>query len=71
MENELEELLIKYNATIDKLNKDINEIFRLANNGVYFETKGDYLDALYCICKIVHPDINDAKIGKSYIEGDK
>lgn len=58
-------LSIKVNCT----NLDsVKEAFRIANNGIYFDTKGDYLDALYEICKLLNPNMDEANIGKNYIK---
>jgi disulfide oxidoreductase YuzD len=42
--------------------------FVIANNAIYFNDGHDYLSALYDVCKMLNPNIDDTDIGKDYIE---
>lgn len=46
--------------------KQLDEIFKIANNVIYFNDNSDYLTALYEICGIIKPD--DETVGNEYIE---
>ena len=47
---------------------NITEAFRIANNALYFDDNSDYQTALYDICTILNPEIDEALIGTKYIE---
>ena len=52
----------------DEQNPDtiLEEVFKIANNAIYFRDKSDYLTALNEICNAIHPD--DEMVGEILIE---
>lgn len=42
--------------------------FAIANNAIYFNDNCDYLTALYEVCKMLNPKIEDDLIGNKYID---
>ena len=45
-----------------------NKAFEIANNIIYFNDNSDYLSALYEICIMLNPNIQENKIGTEFIE---
>jgi len=45
-----------------------NKAFTIANNAIYFNDNSDYLTALYDICIMLNPNIQENKIGEEFIE---
>ena len=47
------------------------EAFRIANNTIYLNDNSDYLTALYEICTVLKPELDDEygeNYGKEYLE---
>ena len=49
------------------MQEKLNEIFRIANNAIYFDDSSDFLQALNEICLVAKPEESE-NIGKKYIE---
>lgn len=45
-----------------------DKAFAIANNAIYFNDRSDYLSALYEVCRMLRPHIDEYSIGKEYIE---
>lgn len=48
--------------------ENVKKAFIIANNAIYFNDNSDYLSALYQICHVLNPDIEEELIGTKYIE---
>lgn len=45
--------------------------FKIANNAIYFDDNSDYRSALWEICKVLSPKIDEEEIGSKYYEEDE
>jgi len=58
---------LESNENVEKLEK----AFRIANNVLYFDDNSDYQTALYEICSVLKPELDDEygeNYGKEYLE---
>jgi hypothetical protein len=46
---------------------NVKKAYAISNNAIYFADSSDYLTALYDICRILKPDVDNSEIGKKYI----
>lgn len=55
-------------SSYDNMNK-IDEAFAEANNAIYLNDSSDYCSALFEVCRILKPELNE-EIGNQYIGED-
>lgn len=59
-----------YNYGCEDIEYKVNKAFAIANNAIYFSDNSNYLKALYQVCKVLNPSIDDEDIGEEYIGED-
>lgn len=58
-----------YKLKLDLLGlENVKKAFAIANNAIYFNDNSDYLSALYQVCTMLNPQIDEEEIGNIYID---
>ncbi|MFR0781196.1 MAG: hypothetical protein ACLSH8_16545 [Zhenhengia sp.] len=60
-----------FKLSVDLLGlENVKKAYAIANNAIYFDDGSDYLTALYAICKLLNPQVNNDQIGSSFIDNE-